>query len=140
MKITIGNIEEELKFMHKLYSENRYSEIVVRGQILIKKFPSIVPFYNILGLSYVKIGKDSLAAKVFENGLFNNQNEISLLTNLADNYRNSNKLGESEELLIRASKINDKDLYVLISYGKLKISQGKTEEAIKYFSKVSIWF
>ena len=37
---------------------------------------------------------------------------------------------------VRALKINDKDLYVLISYGKLKISQGKTEEAIKYFNSV----
>ncbi len=136
MKITIGNIEEELKFMHKLYSENRFSEIVIRGQILNKKFPNIVPFYNILGLSYTKIGKDLLAAKIFENGLFNNQNEISLLTNLADTYRNLNKLKESEELLVRASKINDKDLYFLISYGRLKISQGKTEEAIKYFKSV----
>ncbi len=136
MKITIGNIEEELKFMHKLYSENRFSEIVIRGQILNKKFPNIVPFYNILGLSYTKIGKDLLAAKIFENGLFNNQNEISLLTNLADTYRNLNKLKESEELLVRASKINDKDLYFLISYGRLKISQGKTEEAIKYFNSV----
>ena len=136
MKITIGNIEEELKFMHKLYSENRFSEIVIRGQILNKKFPNIVPFYNILGLTYTKIGKDLLAAKIFENGLFNNQNEISLLTNLADTYRNLNKLKESEDLLVRALKINDKDLYVLISYGKLKISQGKTEEAIKYFNSV----
>ena len=136
MKITIGNIEEELRFMHKLYSENRFSEIVVRGQILNKKFPNIVPFYNILGLTYAKIGKDLLAAKIFESGLFNNQNEISLLTNLADTYRNLNKLKESEDLLVRASKINDKDLYVLISYGRLKISQGKTEEAIKYFIRV----
>ena len=95
-----------------------------------------MPFYNILGLSYTKIGKDLLAAKIFENGLFNNQNEISLLTNLADTYRNLNKLKESEDLLIRASKINDKDLYVLISYGRLKISQGKTEEAINYFNSV----
>ena len=58
MKLKIGNIEQELKFMNKLYMENRFSEIVIRGQILNKKFPNIVPFYNILGLSYVKIGKD----------------------------------------------------------------------------------
>ena len=70
MKLKIGNIEQELKFMNKLYMENRFSEIVIRGQILNKKFPNIVPFYNILGLSYVKIGKDLLAAKIFENGLF----------------------------------------------------------------------
>ena len=38
--------------------------------------------------------------------------------------------------MVRASKINDKDLYFLISYGRLKISQGKTEEAIKYFNSV----
>ena len=70
MKLKIGNIEQELKFMNKLYMENRFSEIVIRGQILNKKFPNIVPFYNILGLSYVKIGKDLLASKIFENGLF----------------------------------------------------------------------
>ena len=79
MKLKIGNIEQELKFMNKLYMENRFSEIVIRGQILNKKFPNIVPFYNILGLSYTKIGKDLLAAKIFENGLFHNQNELSLL-------------------------------------------------------------
>ena len=110
MKIKIGNIEQELKFMNKLYMENRFPEIVIRGQILNKKFPNIVPFYNILGLSYAKIGKDLLAAKIFENGLFHNQNELSLLTNLADTYRNLNKLKDSEELLKRAININEKDL------------------------------
>ena len=136
MKLKIGNIEQELKFMNKLYMENRFSEIVIRGQILNKKFPNIVPFYNILGLSYVKIGKDLLAAKIFENGLFHNQNELSLLTNLADTYRNLNKLKDSEELLKRAIHINEKDLYSLISYGRLRISQGKAEEAIDYFKRV----
>ena len=136
MKLTIGNIEEELKFMHKLYVENRFSEIVIRGQILNKKFPKILPFYNILGLSYAKIGKDLLAAKVFKKGLFYNGNEISLLTNLADTFRNLNKLKDSESLLIKALKINDKDLYALISYARLKISQGKAEESIKYFKEV----
>ena len=136
MKLKIGNIEQELKFMNKLYMENRFSEIVIRGQILNKKFPNIVPFYNILGLSYVKIGKDLLAAKIFENGLFHNQNELSLLTNLADTYRNLNKLKDSEELLKRAIHINEKDLYTLISYGRLRISQGKAEEAIDYFKRV----
>ena len=108
MKLKIGNIEQELKFMNKLYMENRFSEIVKRGQILNKKFPNLVTFYNILGLSYVKIGKDLLAAKIFENGLFHNQNELSLLTNLADTYRNLNKLKDSEELLKRAIHINEK--------------------------------
>ena len=56
MKLKIGNIEQELKFMNKLYMENRFSEIVIRGQILNKKFPNIVPFYYIFGLSYVKLG------------------------------------------------------------------------------------
>ena len=95
-----------------------------------------MPFYNILGLSYVKIGKDLLAAKPIENGLFHNQNEISLLTNLADTYRNLNKLKDSEESIEKSLKINEKDLYTLISYGRLKISQGKAEEAINYFNSV----
>ena len=43
MKLKIGNIEQEFKFMNKLYMENRFSEIVIRGQILNKKFPNIVP-------------------------------------------------------------------------------------------------
>ena len=100
-----------------------------RNQSLISKNPQ-------QEISYVKIGKEFVAAKIFENGLFHNQNELSLLTNLADTYRNLNKLKDSEELLIRALNINEKDLYALISYGRLRISQGKAKEAIDYFNKV----
>lgn len=136
MKIKIGNVEKELELMNKLFINKSYSELVIRAQILIKTFPKIMPFYNFLGLSYKAIGKEREAAKVFQNAIFQDPNEISVLTNLADVYTNLNKLKESEELLNKALKINDKDLYALNNYAKLKRSQGKVKEAIKYFKLV----
>jgi len=137
MEIKIGNIESEIKYMDRLFSTNNHSELIVRGQILLKKFPKIVPFYNLLGLSYQKIGKQEDAIKVFKSGLFNEPHAISVMTNLADVYRDINKLKESEELLLEVLKINNKDLFALISCGKLKIVQGKSHEAIVYFKKVA---
>jgi len=136
MKIKIGNIEKELELMNKLFITKNYSELVIRGQILIKTFPKIMPFYNFLGLSYKAIGKEAVAAKVFENAIFHDPNEISVITNLAGIYIDLNKLKESEELLNRALKIDDKDLYALNNYAKLKRSQGNVKEAIKYFKLV----
>ena len=136
MEIKIGNIEEELKLMDKLFIKKSYSELVIRGQILIKKFPKIMPFYNLLGLSYKAIGKERVAANVFETAMFHDPKEISVLTNLADIYRDLNKLKESEKLLLKAFKIDDKNLYALNSFAKLKRSQGNVKEAIKYFHLV----
>ena len=137
MKIKIGNVESEIKYMDRLLSTNNHSELIIRGQILIKKFSKIVPFYNLLGLSYKKIGKQDAAIKVFQSALFNEPNAISAMTNLADVYRDIDKLKEAEELLLKALKLNSKDIFALISYGKLKIAQGKTLEAIVYFKKVA---
>ena len=57
MKIKIGNVEKELELMNNLFIKKSYSELVIRGQILIKTFPKIMPFYNFLGLSYKAVGK-----------------------------------------------------------------------------------
>ena len=137
MEIKIGNIESEIKYMDRLFSTNNHSELVIRGQILLKKFPKIVPFYNLLGLSYKKIGKQEEAIKVFKSCLFNEPHTISVMTNLADVYRDVNKLKESEELLLKVLKIKNKDIFALSSYGKLKRVQGKSQEAIIYFKKVA---
>ena len=137
MEIKIGNIESEIKYMDRLFSTNNHSELVIRGQILLKKFPKIVPFYNLLGLTYKKIGKQEEAIKVFKSCLFNEPHTISVMTNLADVYRDVNKLKESEELLLKVLKIKNKDIFALSSYGKLKRVQGKSQEAIIYFKKVA---
>ena len=137
MEIKIRNIESEIKYMDRLFSTNNHSELVIRGQILLKKFPKIVPFYNLLGLTYKKIGKQEEAIKVFKSCLFNEPHTISVMTNLADVYRDVNKLKESEELLLKVLKIKNKDIFALNSYGKLKRVQGKSQEAIIYFKKVA---
>ena len=137
MKIKVGNVEKEMKLMNQLFHQNNNSEVVIRGQILIKTFPNIIPFYNILGLTYKKIGKQKEAINVLKSGLFQDQNAISVLTNLADLYRETFKLKEAEELLTKSLKLDNKDIYGLISYGKLKTTQGKFLEAIKYFKKAS---
>ena len=137
MEIKIGNIESEIKYMDRLFSTNNHSELIIRGQILIKKFPKIIPFYNLLGLSYQKIGKQNAAINIFQSALFNEPNVTSAMTNLADVYRDINKLKEAEELLLKALKLNSKDIFALISYGKLKIAQTKSHEAIIYFKKVA---
>ena len=131
MKIKIGNIEKELELMNKLFITKNYSELVIRGQILIKTFPKIMPFYNFLGLSYKAIGKEAVAAKVFENAIFHDPNEISVITNLAGIYIDLNKLKESEELLNRALKIDDKDLYALNNYA--------LQTMMKVLQKLHLW-
>ena len=137
MKIKIGNVEKEMKLMDKLFHQNNNSEVIIRGQILIKTFPNIIPFYNILALSFKKIGKQKEAINVLKSGLFQDQNATSIMTNLADLYRDTYKLKEAEELLIKSLKLDNKDIYGLISCGKLKIVQGKSKEAINYFKKAS---
>ena len=96
MKIKIGNVEKEMKLMDKLFHQNNNSEVIIRGQILIKTFPNIIPFYNILALSFKKIGKQKEAINVLKSGLFQDQNATSIMTNLADLYRDTYKLKEAE--------------------------------------------
>ena len=48
MKIKIGNVEKEMELMDKLFHQNNNSEVIVRGQILIKTFPNIIPFLPLI--------------------------------------------------------------------------------------------
>tara|TARA_Y100001970_G_scaffold257280_1_gene335811 strand:- start:4924 stop:6498 length:1575 start_codon:yes stop_codon:yes gene_type:complete len=137
MKIKIGNIENEIQYLDKLFKKNNNAELIVRAQILIKKFPKIIPFYNLLGLTYKKMGKQNEAIKVFQLALFQDPNSISVLTNLSDLYREVSKISEAEELIKKAFSFDDKDLYTLISYGKLKVVQGKITDAIEYFKQAN---
>ena len=74
-----GSVESEIENLDINFKQKNYSEIIERSKGLIKKFPSIIPFYNFLGLSLQHTGKLNEAEGIFAKALFSSPNEISIL-------------------------------------------------------------
>ena len=65
MEIKIGNIESEIKYMDRLFSTNNHSELIIRGQILIKKFPKRFNFFRDRFSNLKEIVKKGFSIKHF---------------------------------------------------------------------------
>ena len=55
-----GSVESEIENLNINFKQKNYSEIIERSKGLIKKFPSIIPFYNfflkpIIFIAYKKV-------------------------------------------------------------------------------------
>ena len=59
------NMNKDLYELDKLYKENKFNQVVKQSKILINSKESIAPFYNLLGLSLSRLGKDQEAEFFF---------------------------------------------------------------------------
>ena len=131
-----GSVESEIENLDINFKQKNYSEIIERSKGLIKKFPSIIPFYNFLGLSLQHTGKLNEAEGIFAKALFSSPNEISILVNLGEIYRIKGKFEKSKELLIKALKIDENHKYTLYTLGKLTLNLNHIEQSIKFFERI----
>ena len=129
-------MNKNLQELDKLYKNRKYNQVIKKTKELISSNVVIAPFYNLLGLSLAKIGKDQEAELIFIKGIKKFPNEISLKSNIALIQLNLKKIDNAEQNINDALKINSQDIYTLYSLGNLKRDQFKFKEAIDIFKKV----
>ena len=129
-------MNKELLQIDKLFKENKFNQVIKKIKVLINSESEIPPYYNLLGLSLSRLGKDLEAEKYFLQGIKKYTKEISLKSNIAQIQLNLKKFDEAEKNLNDAFKINKSDIFSLFVLGKLKREQNKLEEAISIFKKI----
>ena len=72
----------------KTFLTNKYGVIIQETKKAIKKYPNVSIFYNMLGLALSKLGKFRDAILVLKKGLSINQNDLAVINNLANAYKN----------------------------------------------------
>ena len=103
-------MNKSLQEIDKLFKNRKYNQVIKKAKKLVTSKEVIPPFYNLLGLSLAKIGKDQESEICFIEGIKKFPNEISLKSNIALIQLNLKKLKEAEKSINDALKINDKDL------------------------------
>ena len=125
-----------LQELDQLFKSGKWNQVVKKIKKIINSDNVIVPYYNLLGLSLSKLGKDIEAEEIFIQGIRKFDKEISLRSNIALIQINLNKLNLAEKNLEQAEKINESDIYFLFALGTLRRQQSKYQEAIEIFKKI----
>lgn len=128
IKITVKEIQN-------LFYVKRYKLIISKCKIAIKKYPEISIFYNLLGLALTKINKPHEAIAILQRGFEINKNDIAIINNLANAYKNTYNYKDAEKLYkLSISKKSDY-FNAYVNYGNLKRDLNQLDEAIELYKK-----
>ena len=105
--------------VEKLNSK-KHREVIEEANELIKKYPNIFVFYNIIGLAYQGISNLEEAKIFFLKAIEKNPNEIGPKNNLANIYVSLGKLDEAEKLFVEILNKVKKSPVIYINYAHLK--------------------
>tara|TARA_B100000787_G_scaffold155464_1_gene130985 strand:+ start:311 stop:1861 length:1551 start_codon:yes stop_codon:yes gene_type:complete len=131
----IEYLKKQILITVNLFKAKRFDELILKGIILIKKFPDQPIFYNITALAYNAVGKCNKAKKLLNEVLKKEPNNISVLNNMGLTSVDCGEDVEAEEYYNRALEIDSGFIDVLINLGNLKTKQNKSEEAKEFFIK-----
>ena len=129
----IEHLKKQVSVMINLFNGKRFSELTVKGLILIKKFPDQAIFYNLIALAYNAEGNGDEAKKILIKILKKQPENISVLNNLGLACIEVGDDNKAEEYFNRALKIKPDFPDALVNFGNLKLRQNKGDEAKDFF-------
>ena len=84
--------------IQNLFFIKKYNLIIAETQKAIKLYPNYSIFYNLLGLALTQLGKFEDAKLVLNKGYEINPNDLAIINNLANVYKNIFNFKEAERL------------------------------------------
>ncbi len=99
-------IEDHLKKLSTLYSLRDYDNVIKIGGNLLHKFPNVPYIYNILGASYVAIGKNLKGIECYRRAIEINPNLPEFYNNMGNALSNLGKLDEAIIAFKKSLEIN----------------------------------
>ena len=131
----IEKIKLQVKDIQNLFLSKRYNLIIQETKKAIKKYPNISIFYNMMGLALTHLNKLIDAKIILNEGYKINPNDLAIINNLANVYKNIFDFSEAEKLYkLSISKKGDY-FNAYVNYGNLKRDLNKFEEAIELYQK-----
>ena len=122
--------------LDQLFKDNKLNQVVKITKENINTHKAIAPYFNLLGMSLAKLGKNDEAKKFLLGGINKFPNEISLKSNIGLVLINLKDYNLAEKYIYEAIKINKEDIYALHALGVLKREQLKFKEALIIFNKI----
>ena len=108
----------------------KYNEVITRTIPLIKKFPEIYIFYNLLALAYNGLGEYESAILILDKAIKREPDNIFILNNLGLIHGNLDNNKVAEDYLKRALAIKPSFLDASITLANLKSKTDKNNEEI----------
>ena len=132
----IIKLKEKLSIIQNFYKSGRYEEVIIRAEPLLKKFPKLIFFYNLISLSYNGLGKFEKGISILNKAKKIEPNNILILNNLGLIHTNINDLIIAENYLKKALEIKPDYLEASINLAVIKLELNQNKEAIKILKKI----
>ena len=129
-------IKTKIQSIVNLLNISRYNEVITKTIPLVKKFPEIYIFYNLLALAYNGLAEYENAITTLNKGIKREPNNIFILNNLGLVHGNLDNNEAAEEYLKRALTIKPFFLDASITLASLKSKMGKNNEEIEILEKI----
>ena len=133
-------LKKQTQILINLYNAKRYEEVILKGKVLIKKFPNQLLFYNATSLSLSATGKDEEALKILSRALSQQNNNIHVLNNLGLINGNLNKNTLAREYYDKALSVKENFIDALVNLANLNLKEnkiGETKECLDRAAKAS---
>jgi tetratricopeptide (TPR) repeat protein len=127
------NIKEQIEVLLNLFNAAEFDSLISKAKKLIRKYPEYIILYNILGSAYQNSGRLNLAKKIFIQGNKLDSNNIAIMNNLANVYKNTGLIENAESLFNKIIIKNPKYINAYINYGNLKRDNNDFESAINFY-------
>ena len=128
-------LRNEFKKIGNYFQAKKFDEVIIRSRRIIKKYPKVLAFYNLLGLAHRQKGNLNTAELVLKKANHIEPKNINVLCNLGAIYRLQNNYEKSFDCFEKALKINPNDVNVLCNFANVKRDKNDINGAIILYER-----
>ena len=134
-KLTEKKLKKKYDELHNNFINGDFLNVIKGCNKVLEKRKNQL-FFNLLCVTYQKIGKIEKSIDVMNKALTFNPNHPDFLNNLGLCFYMLHKFSEAEKYFKKGLEVNNKHLHILNNLGNLKRETFKIEESIKYYKEV----
>ena len=134
-KLTDEILKKKYDELHNNFINGDFLNVIKGCNKVLEKRKNQL-FFNLLCVTYQKIGKIEKSIDVMNKALTFNPNHPDFLNNLGLCFYMLHKFSEAEKYFKKGLEVNNKHLHILNNLGNLKRETFKIEESIKYYKEV----
>ena len=127
--------KEQLQKLINLHIQGKYQEALDKASQLLKKFPTSVNLYNIIGVENRSLGKLDDALEAYAKAISIELDNADAYNNMGNVFKDQGKLDEAIQAYNKAISIKHDNADAYFNMGTVLKDQGKLNEAIEAYSK-----
>ena len=130
------NLNKQLKIILNHFHIQNFNEVIEKGNKLLRSNPYNAFLHNIIGSSYLQLGKTKKAIDIFTTSLKLFPNNLSIINNIANSYKKELNYKKAEEFYLLL--LNKKPDYIngLVNYANLKMSMNHVDQCLEIYKKI----